>query len=179
MEIKNNDIGARIKRIRTELKMTQVDLSKVLKLGSNKAVSFYETGTSAPSLASLIKIAEIGKRSLDWLITGLEPVQLRAQKAEVNFPLGEDEKLAVHTAENLLERYGLEKRFAVVEIHHPPSQEEMLNDDEKELLEAFRLVDQASKTMLLQVANNAALAFRQGGGRNRPEENSSPAANCA
>lgn len=178
MEIKNDDIGARIRKIRTELKMTQVDLSKILK-GTNKAVSFYETGASEPSLASLIKIAEIGKRSLDWLITGLEPADLQAQKPEISYPLGGDEKLAVHTAENLLERYGLEKRFAVIEIHHPTSQEEMLNDNEKELLEAFRLVDQASKTMLLQVANNAALAFRQGGGRNRPEENGSPVANCA
>jgi hypothetical protein len=67
----------------------------------------------------------------------------------------------------------------VVEIHHPLSQEEKLTNDEKELLDSYRLVDQASKNMLLQVANNAALAFRQAGGRNRPEENGSPAANCA
>lgn len=158
--------------------MTQAELG--LSLGvSNKAVSFYETGTSEPSLASLAKIAMIGKRTLDWLITGIEPACIAAVSSGVNYSLAEDEQRALHTAEDLLKYKGLDKHYAVTEIHHPTGHGEKLNYDEKELLEAFRLVDRTSKNMLLQVANHAALAFRQGAGRNSPEENSSPAANCA
>lgn len=175
MKINLKEMGERLKEVRG--KLTLEDFGKIVGV-SRSMVSKYENGDAWPKPETLGKIIEFGKVSCDWILIG-KSLTKEPGPPQITYPLAEDEEKALHTAENLLERYGLEKRFAVVEIHHPPSQEEMLNNDEKELLEAFRLVDQASKTMLLQVANNAALAFRQGGGRNRPGENGSPAANCA
>lgn len=175
MKINLKEMGERIKGVRGQL--TLEDFGKIVGI-SRSMVSKYENGDAWPKPETLGKIIEFGRVSYDWILMGKLSAQ-EPEPAPKTYILAEDEERALHTAEDLLERYGLEKRFAVTEIHHPPSQEEKLNDDEKELLEAFRLVDQASKTMLLQVANNAALAFRQGGGRNRPEENGSPAANCA
>ena len=73
MDSPNKDIGTRIRAIRRQLKMTQEDLGKIL--GIEKAsISKYEAGETKRGLPSefLVKIAELGKVSLDWLLTGSE-----------------------------------------------------------------------------------------------------------
>ncbi len=69
MTVKLKDIGKRIRQVRVEKKLSQVDLGKVLGI-SGAAVSKYETGDSDGGAINLARIAEIGSVSLDWLISG-------------------------------------------------------------------------------------------------------------
>ncbi len=64
-------LGKRIRRIRKDAGLNQRDLGLLLGVGIT-AISDYETGNTSPSPESLAKIAELGKVSLDWLITGRE-----------------------------------------------------------------------------------------------------------
>lgn len=72
MELNLKDIGKRIRIIRAGLDMNQADLAKILCV-SAQAVSKYETGKADPGSLSLAKIAELGKTSTDWIISGKEP----------------------------------------------------------------------------------------------------------
>lgn len=60
-------VGQRIRRIRG--KLTQTDFAKVLGVYKQNYISRYERGR-VPSPDLLIRIAEYGKVSLDWLLTG-------------------------------------------------------------------------------------------------------------
>ncbi len=67
----NKDIGERIKIIRTRLGLTQTELGDLL--GVEKAsISKYEAGDAKRGVPVefLVKIAELGKCSVDWLING-------------------------------------------------------------------------------------------------------------
>lgn len=169
MQIKKEDIGIRIKEVREGLKMTQATLGRILGVG-NKAVSAYEKGAANPSPSSLAEIARLGKCTIDWLVTGATPDTPINQS--ITYPIAEDEKSALKTCENLIARYGLETRYAVVEIHHPPPQEERLSEDEKQLLKYFRQLDQHKKTGVLDVAAAFALAVRESLEKESPERDS-------
>ena len=165
------EIGARIKQIRDGLSMTQLELGNLLGVGKS-AVSAYEKGTNDTSPSVLVRVSEISGKSLDWLITGKEPEpQTELQPAPTTYPLGEEEKTAVITAENLLKYSGLGKRFAVVEIHPPPSKEGNLSEEEERLLNAFRSLDRKIQEALLIQAEMTAEGLKksarkepQGGG---------------
>lgn len=171
------EIGSRIKKIRDKSGMNQDQFGAVLGVVKS-SVSGYETGDGFPTIENLVKIAEVGNVSFDWLITGKDAIP-SPEKQPITYPLGEDEQGALKICENLISRYGLDKQYAVVEIHHPPPKEERLSEYEKRLVEAFRKVDKQSQEVILTVAENTALAFNKGRGRSRPGEDGSPQTNCA
>lgn len=70
MPQKNTEVGNRIKSIRDRLGLTQMEFGKILGL-CTAAINNYEKGR-IPAGWILIKIAGIGKVSLDWLLTGKE-----------------------------------------------------------------------------------------------------------
>jgi len=63
------ELGSRIRKIRENSKLKQREMGKLLKV-SNVSVSDYETGRSYPTIDALVKIAEIGKVPVGWLIMG-------------------------------------------------------------------------------------------------------------
>lgn len=65
-------IGERIRKLREKAKISQQELGKNLKLSQTR-ISRYERGFSAPPLKVLIKLAEIFKVSLDYLLFGTAP----------------------------------------------------------------------------------------------------------
>ena len=67
-----SNIGQRIRKIRTKCGLSQTALGEKLGL-TGAAISKYENGESDAGALTLEKIAKIGNRSLDWLITGDEP----------------------------------------------------------------------------------------------------------
>lgn len=68
--------GSRIRQIRG--KASLVSFGEKLGL-SKSAVHQYEQGAATPTLETLVKIAELGSVTLDWLITGREPAQKPAE----------------------------------------------------------------------------------------------------
>lgn len=62
----NTDFGPRIKWLRTQRKMTQLDLAKRLDV-SKTIMSAYETGMRKPSYDVLMEIALFFNVSMDWL----------------------------------------------------------------------------------------------------------------
>ena len=62
-------LGARIAALRRAAGMNQKGLAKKLRI-SPSAVGMYEQGRREPSLEILVKIAEIFKVSIDFLVTG-------------------------------------------------------------------------------------------------------------
>jgi transcriptional regulator with XRE-family HTH domain len=45
-------------------------MAKLLGLKSGAAISAYETGDAYPTVDTLLKLAEIGNTSYDWILTG-------------------------------------------------------------------------------------------------------------
>ncbi len=74
METLNQEIGHRISEIRKSLGMNQTELGEMLGIGKT-TVSKYEKGGTKRGIPTedLVKIAKFGGKSLDWLITGIEP----------------------------------------------------------------------------------------------------------
>ena len=59
-------IGDRLKELRTEKKLTQQEISKMIGVNQN-TYSYYETNKIQPDIATLIKLADIYKVSLDYI----------------------------------------------------------------------------------------------------------------
>ena len=89
------EIGQRIKSLREEEQLTQVDLAKILKI-NNSTLSQYETGARIPSDDMKIMIADYFSVSLDYLLgrTELKQVPTPApgdtQKLNTNKIAGRD-----------------------------------------------------------------------------------------
>ncbi|MFT4579311.1 MAG: transcriptional regulator with XRE-family HTH domain [Nitrospinales bacterium] len=64
------NMGARIKILRTGLRLNQTAFAKQLSLSGPAVVSKYEKNLREPEVAILVKIAKLGNKSLDWLLTG-------------------------------------------------------------------------------------------------------------
>lgn len=64
-------IGLRILKIRNSLGYNQADFGKLVNV-SNASVSAYENGDSYPSIGTLIRIAQLGRVTIEWLIMGEE-----------------------------------------------------------------------------------------------------------
>ncbi len=60
-------IGNKLKSLRIENKLTQIELSKVLNIGQT-TIAAYENGTHTPNLYALISYADYFQCSLDYLI---------------------------------------------------------------------------------------------------------------
>ncbi|MEW5807618.1 MAG: helix-turn-helix transcriptional regulator [Acidobacteriota bacterium] len=68
MEIDNNSIGLRIRRIRKEAKLRQRELAALLGT-TQSAIHKYEHGI-IPEPRRLLKLADIGHTSIEWILTG-------------------------------------------------------------------------------------------------------------
>lgn len=178
MEEIKREIARRIKEVRKKLKLNQESFGREIGV-SKSAVSKYEQGDAFPQVETLFTIVKLGKISFEYLMTGIETGGAsEGVKPAVSQTLSNGEKEAIQTAENVLRYAHLDERFSVAEFPikwEGPS----LTEEEKELLGAFRQVDQNSRNMILQVANNTALAFKQGAGRSRPGDSGTPESNCA
>jgi len=71
-------VGQRIRMVRG--KVTQTDFAKVLGVYKQNYISRYERGR-VPSPDLLIKIAEHGRVSVDWLLTGKGGKKISAPKS--------------------------------------------------------------------------------------------------
>jgi transcriptional regulator with XRE-family HTH domain len=104
METKKK-IGERIRVIRQRLKMSQEKLAQELGVAHN-SVSSYETGDAYPSVPGLIKMAEVGNVTLDWLLLGHEVKATDLQHEESRLIKAfrqanrEDQQAILRTAEN-------------------------------------------------------------------------------
>lgn len=104
MDTKKN-IGQRIRVIRQRLKMSQEKLAQELGV-ANTSISSYETGDSYPSVPGLIKMAEIGDVTLDWLLLGheIKPKDFRYEESRLVKAFRqanrEDQEAILRTAEN-------------------------------------------------------------------------------
>jgi len=67
-----NHIGNRIKKIRNDHDLSQIELAEMLSI-SQASVGHYENGKRRPPIKILIKLSKIGNVSLDWLIKGKSP----------------------------------------------------------------------------------------------------------
>lgn len=66
-------IGERIKEIRKKLKLNQEQFAETLGVESKTAVSYWENNQRIPNdITVLVTIANLGKVTLDWLLTGVE-----------------------------------------------------------------------------------------------------------
>jgi transcriptional regulator with XRE-family HTH domain len=61
------DINLRLKELRENKKMTQVQLEKAIGK-SRRMISFYEKGTNAPDYETIVKYAEYFKVTTDWIL---------------------------------------------------------------------------------------------------------------
>ena len=52
------------------MRLSQTAFAKKLSLSGPAAVSKYEKNQREPEIATLIRIAKLGNKSLDWLLTG-------------------------------------------------------------------------------------------------------------
>jgi len=73
--------GLRIKQVRLQAGLNQVEFAERLGLGGPTVVSKYEKDQREPEIAVLKNIAKMGRRSLDWLLTGkAAPAQKNVDK---------------------------------------------------------------------------------------------------
>ena len=70
MTINQNKFSERLRDRREELGLSRLDFAKKLGLTNPSQISRYESGKSMPGPQFLIKIAEILKIDLHWLLTG-------------------------------------------------------------------------------------------------------------
>ena len=64
------ELGDRIKLVRSRLGLNQGAFAKRLGLGGAALISKYELGHLEPGIATLIEISTLGQVSLDWLVRG-------------------------------------------------------------------------------------------------------------
>lgn len=77
-------ISTRIKELRREKKLSQVQFSKLIKV-SQASVSQYENGSRSPDSAFLSKICEHLNVNLNWLLTGSGPMFQELQQVDASF----------------------------------------------------------------------------------------------
>jgi transcriptional regulator with XRE-family HTH domain len=72
MKKNHRKIGERIREIRKEKGLTQIEFSKILGITQDK-LSKYETGRVGVPIEIILKISDEFKISLDWLLKGKGP----------------------------------------------------------------------------------------------------------
>lgn len=84
------EIGKRIRQIRGELILE--DFEKIMGVSKN-TLSLYERGEGNPKSTFLLKLAEYGSVSVDWILTGREPkTPLIREQSETYLPNGKTEE---------------------------------------------------------------------------------------
>ena len=82
-----DEMGERIKLIRSRLGLNQGDFAERLGFGRAALVSKYELGHLEPGVKTLIRISELDQESLDWLIIGgvdkKKPADKKLQKLKL------------------------------------------------------------------------------------------------
>lgn len=73
-ELDNISIGCRIKARRKELKLTQTDIKQSVGISSGN-MSDMENGKVMPTAWNLLRLSEILKCSIDWILTGKSLVE--------------------------------------------------------------------------------------------------------
>jgi len=63
------EIGKRIKMARVEMDLTQTQLADMIK-AKQKSISRYETGLAMPSIDTLLKIANVLKKTAGYFLEG-------------------------------------------------------------------------------------------------------------
>ena len=76
------ELGTRIRQARTKVGLSIRDLAALLGV-SHATVGHWETGTHAPSVAALLKVAEITQADIAWFFSSCEPVQKMRVISEV------------------------------------------------------------------------------------------------
>ncbi|MHB1051366.1 MAG: helix-turn-helix domain-containing protein [Bacteroidota bacterium] len=160
MNSSRREIGERILAIRKKLKLKQEEFGEKIGGKSKAAISKYENGETYPPIETLLVIADLADVSLEFVITGKEVIN-EPPKSEITYPLAETEKNALMTAESLIERFGLDNRFQVVEIHQQQPEGEEITEEEMQLLKAFRSLDQRRRDRLIEDAEDMVLARAQ------------------
>ncbi len=77
------NIGNQIKSLREKMGLSQSDFAAKLGLGGPTVISKYEKNQREPEIALLIKLANLGNVSLDWLLTGEGPQSREQNREEV------------------------------------------------------------------------------------------------
>ena len=77
-------LGSRIKELRESREMTQAELAGLLFV-SDKTISKWEKDNSTPDTDLLIKISEIFKVTLDYLITGKNKETVDETQKDIEF----------------------------------------------------------------------------------------------
>lgn len=91
--MKNNDnsakfIGARIRTVREDMGMSQMDLAKLLGFESSTAISLIENGERSISTENLVRLEKIFHRSVKYFL-GLEE-----EKVDLTFALRAEKDLS-------------------------------------------------------------------------------------
>lgn len=81
--MQNQTLHERIKEARSRLGWSQAKLAEQLGVTRN-AVSLWETGHSAPSVARLASLSKMANVSLDWLLLGIEQFD-QADRLKIDF----------------------------------------------------------------------------------------------
>lgn len=128
-------VGERIKYIRLQLQMNQTDFARKLGLKTPVSISNYENGTREPDFATIIKIAELGNSTLDWLLNEIgDPPFI---KPESNNKKSVSRSLKQNSYENKL------FRDAVTEDKKPL----VLTQDELEIIQKMRMIPGSQKLL--------------------------------
>lgn len=89
MEKKKETLAERIKNLRKEKKMTQLELAELLNV-TDKAVSKWETDEGNPDISLLSKLSDIFGVSIDYLLTGVTKEKIVVMSATEKIALDDD-----------------------------------------------------------------------------------------
>ncbi|HOJ19588.1 MAG TPA: helix-turn-helix transcriptional regulator [Ignavibacteriaceae bacterium] len=76
-------LGDRIAQIRNNLDYNQKEFAEALGLKSAAAISKWESNDREPSIEMIMKIATIGGRSIEWLMSGSERNNSYSERMEL------------------------------------------------------------------------------------------------
>lgn len=99
-------VGARIRKIRLSLGHNQAEFGQLVQV-SNASVSSYEKGDVYPPIGALVRIAQAGNVTIDWLVMGEESTRKTLKK------LLSDEELLLLEA---FERAGDDDRKIILRV---------------------------------------------------------------
>jgi len=128
-------VGERIKYIRIQLSLNQTDFAHKLGLKTSVSVSNYENGTREPDFKTIIKIADLGSASLDWLLKGEGAPPYKKVTASTKEPVNLPEK-----QKNAGEKISCKNQSKII----PPM---VLNNDEFEIIQKMRMLPESQKLL--------------------------------
>uniref|UniRef100_A0A831XDM0 Helix-turn-helix domain-containing protein n=1 Tax=Geobacter metallireducens TaxID=28232 RepID=A0A831XDM0_GEOME len=140
-------IGNRMRDARKKARLTQTAAAAAFKCAQS-LISQVENEETQPSIDYLTWLSNRAGVSIDWLITGKEPVPQGEARPAASRPLDEKERGVIATVEDLLGLYGLKDRYALVEVGREGGGPD-LTDEEQRLLNAFRRLDRKIQEALL------------------------------